>query len=79
MKEKENDRCPECGGEVRLESYSFGNFWGCSNEKCDFSCSADDMGDAFSVEKYRELEIERDLDAIVNEIFGEDGNCMKEV
>lgn len=72
MAETENDRCPECGGKMQLESYSFGDFWACSNEKCDFSCSTDDMEDAFSVEKYHELEIERDLDGIVNEIFDED-------
>lgn len=70
--EEENDRCPECGGEMRRESSACGDYWICSNEKCDVACYAADIGDVFKEEKYfewiRDMEIEHEF----NEMFWED-------
>lgn len=67
--EEADDKCPECGGEMRMESTAYGDYWTCSNENCDFSQNAEDMGDTFSEERYYELELGRELDGIVDKNF----------
>lgn len=67
-----NDRCPECGGEMRLKSGRYGKFWGCSNYPgCHFTCDAD-IGDIFSLKKYREQEEQRQLDCFLCGLIHED-------
>lgn len=70
--EEENDRCPECGGEMRLKSGRYGEFWGCSNyPKCRFTCDSD-IGYTFSLSKYLEYKNQKELDGFLNEILNED-------
>ena len=71
MKEK-NDRCPECGGEMRLKSGRYSKFWGCSNyPKCCFTCDAD-IGDIFSLRKYQEHKSQMELDGFLQGLLHEE-------
>lgn len=72
MKDEKNDRCPECGGEMRLKSGRYGKFWGCSNyPKCNFTCDAE-IGSRFSLNEYRAWEREKELDAFLCGLLYED-------
>lgn len=73
MAKTENDRCPECGGEMRREFTTYGDYWVCSNEKCDVVCRVDDIGPVFKEEKYsawiRDMEIEYEFNEM---LWGDD-------
>lgn len=67
----ENDKCPYCGGEMRLKSGRYGKFWGCPNfPKCYFTCDSDISYD-FVISKYLEYknQKESELRELINGIL----------
>ena len=70
--QEENDRCPECGGEMRRDSTTYGDYWACSNEKCDVACRVDDIGPVFKEEKYFEWIRDMEIEYEFNEMLWED-------
>ena len=70
--EEADDKCPECGGEMRRKSGRYGSFWGCSNyPKCRFTCSAD-IGHRFSLKDYYAWKREKELDEFAFGLLNED-------
>lgn len=70
--EEADDKCPECGGEMRRKSGKYGSFWGCSNyPKCRFTCSAD-IGYRFSLKDYYAWKREKELDEFAFGLLNED-------
>lgn len=69
--EEENNRCPECGGVMRLEFSDLGDFWICSNEKCDVACDVDEIGYVFTEEKYYEWQRAKEIEYEFNKMLWE--------
>lgn len=74
------NRCPKCGHPVDLKEGRFRLFFGCSNfPLCTFTVSYYDIEvDEFSIDRYEEYLLNKELDAVVMESEHGDWGCRDE-